>query len=166
MISIILYYLFNLLTISEIYGDSHYNKSISGKATIYHLGDGHCGRYKADGKKFTSEDDHIAHRWLSLRLKGRLCNIRTKLCIIASIGDRGPFGALRECGKGKPVDYKVAGKIFRAKKITWNKKCYYWQAQPYKLQKGFKYRGEFDLTKPIARKIDHRPFDKVIFYYR
>lgn len=141
------------------------SKERSGLATIYHPGDKSCGLEKADGSHFLETDDHFAHRWLPLGTVGFLCNQRTQLCTVAHVQDRGPFGALRSCDKGQPEPYTVASKTFLPIRITWHRKCVWWQAQPYRLQTGFKYRGEFDLTKPLAQRINHQAFDRVTFYY-
>lgn len=141
-------------------------KSDAGKATVYWPGDGHCGTRKADGSKFKKTDHHIAHRKIPLNTEGIICNLRTKKCISTVVKDRGPFGAIRKCKKGLPTPHAVAGKVFKARRITWNGRCHYWQSQPYYLQKGFEYRGKFDLTKPVANAIKHRPFDKVVFVYK
>lgn len=140
-------------------------KAVEGRATMYRPGDKNCGSEKADGTTFTTADAHIAHRWLPLGTVGILCNKRTQQCVKATVRDRGPFGALRPCEKGEPEPYRVAGRTFHAKKLTWMRKCYYWQAQPHKLQQGFKYRGAFDITKPIATQIGLRAFDHVTFIY-
>jgi len=141
-------------------------KSDAGKATIYWPGDGHCGSHKADGSKFTKKDKHIAHRYIPIGTKGIICNLRTQRCVSTIVKDRGPFGAIRSCKHGKPKPHIVDGKIFRARRITWRRNCYYWQAQPYFLKDGFKYRGKFDITKPVANAIRHRQFDKVVFIYK
>ena len=98
---------------------------------------------------------------------GIICNLRTKLCSkkLVKVADRGPFGAVRGCEHGKPKVYCVAGKCFKPRKMKWRGRCVWWQAQPRKLQPGFKYRGKFDLTKPVAKDIKHRAFDTVVFIY-
>lgn len=140
-------------------------KQQSGLATVYHPGDRSCGKERADGKRFTSEDDHIAHRWLPLGTKGFICNQRTNKCTFTVVRDRGPFGAIRPCTTPQPEPFRIAGKTFSVMKIKWGKDCYWWQAQPGRLQHGFKYRGSFDVTKPVAQRIGMRGFDKVVFYY-
>jgi hypothetical protein len=136
-----------------------------GLATIYYPGDRSCGHEKADGTLFTKDDSHIAHRWLPIGTKGFLCNPRTSHCVLTVVRDRGPFGSIKPCKGEKPSPYTAKGKVFHAQKITWNKRCYWWQAQPGRLQKGFRYRGEFDVTRPVANKISMTAFDKVVFYY-
>lgn len=124
-----------------------------GLATVYYPNDGHCGDFKADGTRFKNQDSHIAHRWIPLGTKGVLCNTRTKLCTKTVVRDRGPFGALRRCQKSSTL-----------RKIKWRKRCYNYEVQT-KLKRGFWYRGKFDLTRPVAKAIKHRAFDKVIFLY-
>lgn len=135
-----------------------------GLATMYYPGDRSCGTEKADGSRFTTHDEHIAHRWLPLGTAGYLCNYRNQQCVITEVRDRGPFGAIKPCSKEKPKSYVINGKTFTPRQIKWNKKCYWWQAQ-IRLQKGFRYRGTFDITKPLAKKIDFRAFDRVVFFY-
>jgi hypothetical protein len=136
----------------------------SGLATMYYPGDKSCGVEKADGTPFTIHDEHIAHRWLPLGTTGYLCNFRNQQCAITVVRDRGPFGSIKSCSKGEPAPYEVSGKVFLPRKIKWNRKCYWWQAQV-RLQKGFKYRGTFDITRPLAKKIAFRAFDRVVFFY-
>lgn len=140
-------------------------KEQSGLATVYYPGDKRCGKELANGSVFTEDDNHVAHRWLPIGTRGFLCNIRTAKCAATSVQDRGPFGAIRDCDKGKPELYIVAKKTFKPLRIKWMGKCYWWQAQPGRLQKGFKYRGAFDVTKPVAKKIELRAFDEVVFFY-
>lgn len=137
----------------------------SGLASMYEPGDRSCGTMRADGKRFTAEDSHIAHRWLPLGTEGVVCNQRTFQCTRTVVLDRGPFGAIKPCTPPQPEPYSVAGRTFRVRRINWAKKCWWWQPQPYKLQRGFKYRGQFDLTRPVAERIGLRGFDRVVFYY-
>lgn len=130
---------------------------VSGRATVYYPGDGHCGSERADGKRFRPTDAHIAHRSLPLGTRGRLCSLRTGRCIETVVRDRGPFGAKRPCRAGPPAG--------RARLARWGRVCYWWQMQ-IKLQPGWERRGEFDLTRPVARAIGHRAFDRVVFFYR
>ena len=141
-------------------------KVATGRATIYYPGDGHCGKFKADGSRFRKKDSHIAHRTLPIGTSGALCNLRTGKCVSTTVRDRGPFGALRACRRGEPEDYSYANRTYSAKKIRWKRKCYYWQNQPGQLQQGFRYRGAFDLTRAVAKAIKHRPFDVVVFFYK
>jgi len=131
-----------------------------GRATVYYPGDGNCGEIKANGGRFKHTDDHIAHRTIPLGTVGYLCSTRTKKCTYTVVHDRGPFGAIRPC-KGQPDTPKGR---FRARKIRWKKRCHWHQVQ-IKLKKGWRYRGQFDLTKAAARRIGHRAFDKVVFMY-
>lgn len=131
-----------------------------GVATVYWVGDNHCGVVKADGTEFKSTDNHIAHRTLPLGTKGYLCNPANNKCIKTVISDRGPYGAIRDCNES-PIT-KVSSPISQ---ITWNDKCYWWQAQT-RLQKGWRYRGSFDITKKISKKLNHKSFGHLYFFYK
>ena len=68
----------------------------TGVATAYYPGDGHSSTTCADGKPFTADRCHVAHRKDGLWQLGkpvRVCSMRTKLCTLSYIGDTGPFGA-------------------------------------------------------------------------
>lgn len=131
-----------------------------GVATIYYPGDGHSGRIKADGSAFKKTDSHIAHRTLPLGTSGYLCSIRTGRCVHTRVQDRGPFGATLPCNKD-PSNAKGIGKPRLAK---WGRVCYWLQTQVH-LQRGWRRRGQFDLTRPVARAIGHKPFERVVFFY-
>lgn len=137
-----------------------------GIATIYWPKDGKSSSKKADGTVFTTEDKHITHRQLTLGTRGIVCNLRTRRCTNTSVRDRGPFGAIRSCKEGEPDLIYVKGKVFTYKKVYIRRKCFYYQVQPGGLQKGFRYRGKFDLSKKVADQIGHRQFDKIIFVYQ
>jgi hypothetical protein len=124
---------------------------VAGLATMYYPGDGHCGNTRADGKPFTATDNHIAHRTIPLGTKGTLCNLRTLRCTYTVVRDRGPFGAIRKCKNGRRL-----GGV----KGLW---CY--RVAVRDLQSNERYRGEFDVTKPVARAIRMQPFDKLVFIY-
>jgi hypothetical protein len=126
-------------------------KTIQGKATTYWPGDGFCGVERADGKPFRKTDSHIAHRNLPLGTRGIICN--ESLCVFTSVQDRGPFGVVKSCKETE-----------NGRKIKWEGKCHRWKAMT-KLKKGWRYRGKFDLTKPVSDAIGHRAFDIVTFYY-
>jgi hypothetical protein len=130
--------------------------SKSGLATIYWPGDRHCGTEKADGSRFRKSDSHIAHRRLPLGTEGLLCSVRSGRCTWTVVQDRGPFGAVKPCGL-------AADEVGR--KIKWRGRCHRWQSQPGRLRPGWAFRGEFDLTVPVARAIGHHAFDRVVFYY-
>ena len=129
--------------------------SVTGRATVYWPGDGFCGKWRADGGIFRATDDHIAHRTLPLGTFGALCNLRTRECTYTTVRDRGPYGAMRNCQFDEPVPPKTR----RLK----SRRCRLWQVQ-IKLKEGWRRRGEFDLTKPVAEAINHRAFDKVVFF--
>jgi hypothetical protein len=132
----VLFYLFLLLP-----------QHAAGRATIYWPGDGHCGSMRADGKMFTRADNHIAHRWLPLGTAGWLCSRRTGRCTLTSVQDRGPFGSC------------PAAEAHR----LWPR-CRGWRVHT-RPRRGWRYRGEFDITRPVAEAIQHRPFDVVDFFY-
>jgi len=135
--------------------------SKEGCATVYYPGDGNCGKERADGRSFTKRDFHIAHRTLRLGTSGYLCSYRSRLCVKVAVRDRGPYGAVLSCRK-KLSNAKGLG---RPRLVKYGRTCYWWQAQ-IQLQTGWKRRGEFDITLPVARAIRHKAFDRVIFFYR
>ena len=106
-----------------------------GLATVYWPGDGHSGKVCADGKPFTKERCHIAHRSWPMGSKVRVCSKKTRRCTITYIGDRGPFGACDD--KGLRENFACRGrwtvKIHRRDPGTW--------------------RGIADLSKCVWRKI-------------
>lgn len=114
---------------------------VEGPATVYWPGDGYCGSERADGHEFRETDDHIAHRTLPLGTKGFICSKRTGLCVLTAVRDRGPFGATRPCGYGR---------------------C--WRAMTH-VHPPWTWRGEFDVTRPVARVLRHRGFEPLVFLY-
>ena len=156
-----------LILMAMLQQENNY-ETVSGRATVYYPSDGHCGSHRADGKPFRADDSHIAHRTLSLGTTGYLCSIRSGLCVRTSVRDRGPFGAVRRCDQG----LKAAGPLGRPRLRRWGKRrdgsyrvCFWWQAQ-IKLRPGWRRRGAFDLTRPVARAIKHKAFDRVVFFYK
>lgn len=152
---------------------------VSGRSTIYYYGDRHSGNHLAScngidpithtypcRRCFFLGQKHIAHRSIALRTVGTICNHRTKLCTRVKVMDRGPFGALRHCSRGRPKDIRRGRYTFKPRRIRWAKNCFWWQAQPGGLVGGFEYRGEFDMTPAVAKEIGHRAFDQVTFKYR
>lgn len=127
-----------------------------GRATMYYPGDGFCGPIRADGRRFKATDTHIAHRRIPLGTKGIICSSRTHRCVNTAVRDRGPYAMVIRCGLAKRP-YKRKIKILR--------KCHYWKAG-IKLIKGWRWRGVFDLTRPVAKAIGLRSFDKVYFIYK
>lgn len=129
-----------------------------GRATVYWPGDGHSGAKKANGGSFTDEDYHIAHRSLPLGTVGVLCSFTGRRCTVVTVQDRGPYGAVTKCcnvHKLKKSRYRIH--------YFWQKgKCVAWQVQ-IRLRRGWKRRGDFDLTKPVAKQIGHTAFDYVVF---
>jgi hypothetical protein len=130
-----------------------------GLASVYWPGDRQSGMVKANGEEFRKIDRHIAHRDLPLGTKGNLCNPWNNICIETVVQDRGPFGAIISCDK-VPIT-RDSNPILQ---ITWRNRCYYWQIQK-NLQRGWRYRGNFDITKPLAKKLKHRSFDPLYFFY-
>lgn len=129
-----------------------------GAATVYWPGDGSCGGEKADGSRFDAEDDHIAHRSLPLGTAGWLCSQRTGLCTWTEVRDRGPFGGTRPCAE------ESSGRVIRW--VPWSKRkgCWRWKVIT-RPKPGWRYRGEFDLTRPVAEAIAHRAFEKAVFFF-
>jgi len=152
----------NLVILLTLLANSDY-RQVHGKATSYYPGDGHCGETRADGRPFTALDAHIAHRRLPLGTEGFLCNARTGLCVETHVRDRGPWGAIHPCVEGGPQTR--GSRLAPPRRYQRGKVCFWWQAQ-IKLKPGWKRRGEFDLTRPVAEAIGHRPFDKVVFFYK
>ena len=148
---------------------------IVGRASQYWPGDGHCGSELANGKTFKVTDAHFAHRTLPLGTSGILCSIRTGLCVRTSAQDRGPFGSRLSCLEAKRDPSKLQGRTLVGKPprlVRWGKRrdgtyrvCYWWQAQ-IRLKPGWKRRGEFDLTRPVAKAIGHKAFGRVVFFYK
>jgi len=64
-----------------------------GLTSVYFPGDGHSGTHRADGKRFTVTQCHIAHRHWPLGSLVRVCSQMTKRCVFSHVRDRGPFGA-------------------------------------------------------------------------
>ena len=60
----------------------------------------------------------------------------------------------------------VRGKVFKARKIRWNKECVWWQTQPGRMAEGFRRRGSFDVTASLAKDINLKAFERVTFVYR
>lgn len=139
-------------------------KTISGRTSVYWPKDNYCGTRKANGKPFKSSDKHIAHRILPLGTAGLLCNKRTGDCIRTTVEDRGSWGAICEFKRGKPSTSRTRRHTFRAYSIIWEGRKYWWQTQ-LRLKSGCKRRTEFDVTKPIARLIEVKNFDYLIFIY-
>jgi len=128
-------------------------KHVRGRATVYAPGDGHCGARRADGITFRKQDNHIAHRTAPLGTAVLVCSHRTRRCVLTSVRDRGPFGAVRECG-GLPH-----------RTITWQRRCHHWRVMTRPLE-GWTYRGVADLTRPVAAALGgHRAFDEVTLYF-
>ena len=135
-----------------------------GLATIYYPGDGFSGKHKADGTAFVMGQNHIAHRKLPLGTEGWVCSLKSGICYRTVVRDRGPYGAIRKCseGVGSAKPYVSATGFHPIRKIRWKGSCYYWQSQ-HPLSPGWRYRGEFDITRRVAKKIKMRAFDRVIF---
>lgn len=130
---------------------------VAGPATAYWPGDGQCGAERADGKPFTRDDQHIAHRRLPLGTAGWVCSMRTHRCAWTVVLDHGPFGAVRPCAEDE-------GNQAGHRRVRYKRGCWHWRVL-IRPRAGWHYRGEFDLTRPVAQAIGHRPFDRVVFYY-
>jgi len=119
-------------------------KTQHGIASVYWPGDGHCGTHRADGKRFTKTQCHIAHRFWPLGRRVRVCSKRTGLCTLSHVRDRGPFGACDELGIN-PRTLACRGqwslKIRRHHPGTW--------------------RGVADLSVCVSKRIRHRGLSRV-----
>lgn len=162
----VVFYLF----FSTALTNSHQIHSVSGRATIYSTYS--SGRHRATcnnidpstGRSpcrrcFFDTQTHIASRTIALGTHGVICNLRTNMCVRTRVMDRGPYGAIIPCKEIN--DKRLTSKL---RKLNIGNKCYYYQVQ-IKLRSGWKRRGKFDLTLPVARAIHHHPFDMVIFIY-
>lgn len=93
----------------------------TGLASVYWPGDGHSGKTCADGKPFTKERCHIAHRHWPMGSMVRVCSLSTRKCAFSFIGDRGTYGACDD--KGMDRWYRCKGKwmikIRRSDPGTW-----------------------------------------------
>jgi len=160
---------FSLVLAGVSYGQI---RSVEGRATVYWTDN--AGKHRAvcrgvdpRTKKipcercFFDRQRHIAHRTLPLGTRGVVCNSRTNLCTRTRVMDRGPYGAIIPCEKYKE-DTRVG---FPIKRLRVKSRCFCYQVQ-IKLLPGWKRRGQFDLTRPVAKDIKHRPFDRVIFFYK
>lgn len=127
------------------------SESISGRATTYWPGDHFCGTERADGKPFSATDTHIAHRSLPLGTEGFICS--ESWCTFTVVRDRGPFGAVRPCHETD-----------QGRRMRWKRKCHRWKVLT-RPKKGWKYRGKFDLTRPVSDALQHRAFEVVTFHY-
>jgi hypothetical protein len=130
---------------------------IQGPATIYWPKDGYCGDVRADGKPFVETDTHVAHRRLPLGTTGIICSPTSKKCTWTSVRDRGPWGAVRPCED--VIDLEV----FPRQIYTGRRKTCYWWSPMIRLESGWTYRGVMDLTRPIAEKLKHKPFERIFF---
>jgi hypothetical protein len=149
MLSVILVYLLSMATDVRV---------ATGVASVYWPGDGHSGRRRADGRVFRRADRHVAHRRLPLGTRGVLCLARTGRCVMTRIHDRGPFGAVGSC----PDDGTTprGARRIRARRGG----CQLWQAQR-RLQAGWRYRGEFDVTRPVAEELRLHHGERVLFFH-
>jgi hypothetical protein len=109
---------------------------------------------------FFDHQSHIAHRSLPLGTAGLLCSVRTGRCVRTVVRDRGPYSAKRPCWQ---IPFSTSR--FRIRLIKRRRVCYWLQTQ-IKLQPGWKRRGNFDLTRPVARAIGHKAFEQVTFTYK
>lgn len=106
-----------------------------GKASMYHPGDGHCGKRTSCDKPFTWKSDHIAiRRWRKWGCGRRVvvCVIKTGLCALTKVGDSGPWGITN----GK--QWKVWTKL--------------------KVPKGWWRRGHYDLSPALWRRLGKPKF--------
>lgn len=148
-----------LSAVLPLLGDGTY--TVSGRATIYWPGDGYNAGERADGKRFRRRDFHIAHRWLPLGTRGWLCGRRG--CAPVVVRDRGPYGVLQRCPREAAACERRRGTA-QCRRIIWERSCHLWMAQT-RRRVGWRYRGEFDLTRPVARALGHRAFERLTFYW-
>lgn len=156
-----------------LFGEAPDLRVTSGKATIYWTANAGKHIASCNGKDpktkqppcrrcFFDEQSHIAHRTIPLGTPGLLCSLRTGRCVRTHVRDRGPFGATLSCQKDPS---KAKGLGLPRKVKNKRKRCLYWWHTQIRLQSGWKRRGSFDLTRPVARALGHQQFDTVVFVY-
>jgi len=154
-----------LLSILEAFGLGKYSiegsvdKVYTGMASSYWPGDGHCGQERADGKKFTRKDHHIAHRTLPLGSTVLVCNPWNNQCSKTKVQDRGTFGFCLKLGSTQPQ----CPKSYPKKVYQGCPAGYKWvvRTQRRRGECGF-YRGIADLTVPVAREIGLKGIQPVV----
>lgn len=120
-----------------------------GLAAVYWPGDGHSGKTCADGKPFTKERCHIAHRSWPLGSRVRICARRTKRCTLTFVGDRGPFGACDHKGIAKRAHRRNGRLIYKHQCLG------RWMVKIRRTDPGT-WRGVADLSRCVAKKLGTR----------
>lgn len=127
----------------------------TGVASVYWPGDKHSGATCADGKPFTKERCHIAHRSWPLGRRVRVCSLRTKRCTTTFVGDRGPWGACDKRGVN-PRTFACRGRWFAQVYTKGKWKVRYrgkgWVVVP---KKQGEWRGVADMSRCVADAIGH-----------
>jgi hypothetical protein len=146
--------IFSFLSYAEMFPQVVHVKS--GRLSMYHPGDGHCGDTTACGKTFKMDDVHIALRTWRKWGCGRkviVCSKITGRCIPATIQDGGPYGV-------------YTGKLKNAKKEgRWK----VWTKTVVHPPKGWKWRGVADLSYGLWAKLGKPKFlshIKIYFFAR
>lgn len=132
--------LFSSVQEPEVGTETHYS-------TIFaQEGDKHMGGISPCLKRMVRPTDNvIAHRDLRCHTRVSLYNPRTKREHIATVGDHGPYGACIK--EGWVVGTKCPKGFWRVKK---------------KKDDPGTWRGAFDLTPHVARKLKHNGFEVII----
>ena len=116
-----------------------------GVASYYYPKDGHCGKFRADGKRFLVTDEHVAHRKLPLGTPIIVENLKTGAWAVTRVRDRGPFGFCVQRSKKcrVPPNPTVRGGPCP--------KTHLWaiRVRRKKNECGY-YRGIVDVTRPLA----------------
>lgn len=130
-----------------------------GIASLYYPGDGHCGKIRADGRRFRATDIHVAHRSLPLGIPVIVENMSTGQWTATTVQDRGPFGYCLHKTRHVPHCPRVPRTIDRGRPCP---ATHRWVVRT-RLRRGEcgYYRGVVDLTLPVARKVGIRSFAAV-----
>jgi hypothetical protein len=134
-------------------------QAVTGIASFYHPGDGHCGPYRADGRRFRKTDFHLAHRSLPLGLPVIVENLKNGLWTSVIVRDRGPFGFCVHKTRRHPHCPRSPNPLHRGRRCP---RTHRWVVRT-RLRRnecGY-YRGVVDLTVPVARKIGAFTFTPV-----
>jgi rare lipoprotein A (peptidoglycan hydrolase) len=123
-----------------------------GLAAVYWPGDGNSGKTCADGKPFTKERCHVAHRTWPLGSRVRVCSRRTKRCAVTFVGDRGPYGACDH--RGMDRHYACKGRwiaqVYTRGQWLIRHRGGRWRVVPRKVGR---WRGIVDLSRCVWKKI-------------
>ena len=100
------------------------------------------GRSPCLGRQVRPTDRVVAHRTLPCGTVVRVTNLRTGLATVATVGNRGPFGAC--------LDDDYRGGI----------RCEQWTVKRRRSDPG-RWRGLLDVTPAVAAAIEHDGWDRV-----